>query len=1710
MLNRTIATGMSLTGALDGLEAKRVRGWVGVPDGHPPAVVLLLLNGRLLARTPADVFRVDLQSAGISNGGRAAFEILIDEGLIGRSDGGLIEVVVEGKFYRLLGTLQLPDGEPRNASLAKLPMARSVRLRWHQYRALATASKARLTERYRPPSGQAPEASPLIGRHRPPSVEVTEVFQSPASSAVGILGEPKRLTSPDWAVTPYAEELWSEVLQFDRISASSHRKASCFRIVGHIDGHYSLSAINRGLALGLADGPGSIVINHFHGARIEGNPQQIGEPMGARINALMQAWDEAPGDDGDRISICHHYPLIKDERPARLRLAVFFWEESRVPEDHIAHLNANFDAILVATQFVRKVLRDSGCVRPIRVIPMGIDLPAPSSESALDGKRRLRFLHVSSTFPRKGVDVLLKAYFEAFTGADDVELVIKTFPNIHNTTNQQVAELRSGHPDAPAVTVDERFLGAEELVALYQSSDVLVLPTRGEGFNLPAAEAMLLGKPIIATGYGGQWDFLTGKTGWCLNFTVVPSESHLASPDSQWLEPDRADLRDLLREFAQIRGRDLTDCVVRNQNVADTVASAQALMRKVYTWDGAGRMVRHFADQLLNRPEATGSLRVAWISSWNCKCGIAEYSRMLTECFDTSEMQLTYVCDARTAAESNVLPLYTPHPAESLDTALDFVADEGFDAVTVQYQPSLFNLAAALPRLVSLQERSPVFLFMHATRHFLDKAPSPETISRLRRLERIFVHTLDDVAVLKGLGLIDKVTLIRQGIATAVPDEADLPERRAQIGHALAGLAQRTLVAEDRDRLAARMQDGAFWLASFGFLLPHKGIVEIVEAIRLLRESGQSDVRLLLLCATLDDRSRQHALEIRALIDRLDLGQTVTLVTDFLSAPEITTLLASIDLLVYPYKNTGESSSAAIRSGLGAGRPILTTPLRIFDEVASFTFRSRDGTPEALAEAIRPLVVDPDRLALHHERQKSWMAEYDWSRIADRLTAILRGTVADHALAPARRKRSERLVAPVDDEIRAPGPSAVLCPVGIDYPRTGRGRPWLAARYRLSSSRRDSAEESIAVTWNGETLELVLSDGSDAGRPIHLAPSTRSHLAEATLVLDAEDLAIIAVRERPTLFQYARRQGMRIVMLDPKSGDAIVQLADFVCLGSDTDLIAPASQDDIEKPTFPPQVFRRDTAELQAWPEALTIRRLDVCGADGADSSPLLAGLRNYANQAVNLEGDRPITFGERNVGTLGWRMLCAASIGGLHGSSLKPGYGRVRTALLVDATGLDALLVDETFPSWLLGIKLIVFEDADVYRRFFKAASAIEAPVALLRARSVLLTSEAEDREDTLVDRFARLLRTTHPLRLSDVATPNFKPFQTPFEKSAKLLSICVSTYNRAAWLRVTLPLLLAEAEPYRDKIEFLIVDNASTDDTERVVPKIAGNADWITYARNSINVGMLGNLAVTAQQTKGDFVWIMGDDDLVKPGTVTAIINALEAHPRTELVYINYAYTHFNTPSDLHDVPGLIASATPIAPETKSGFSEEIRLFAARNENFFTAIYACVFRRDHALAAYNQFTADPPFSTLASCIPTTKYVLEHMLDRPGYWIGSQQIVVNMNVSWMRYAPVWHLERLPEVYNLAEEMGVEPIELERYRASNIEQAVHFTPNGFGDVEGVCNLLSMTRYIEKVRGVPDFDEYVDALLGRYEIARATGRELGEAPTAGMLRAIYNL
>jgi glycosyltransferase involved in cell wall biosynthesis len=991
---RKVAWYETIEGSFDGLQDGRLRGWVTRAGSKAEHLgIQVFVNNEFRGLYPADAYRVDLAEAQKGDAGFCAFSVEFHpfEELLSTGASALtVEIWVLGSPARLLGRQTLPGLGAESFDLGRI--------------AALTRAVSRPFRSIFP--GKNPASS---GFARQPS--------TPQSAEENALNDVKRP----------AEDSLEEKLAFGRRVLFAEKKTACspvrpesgqeavkqpselrYRIVGHIDGHYSLSLVNRGIAKALARiRPGAVTILHFHGEPISAPLAQVSADDRAEIAPLLGSWEEPAAPGPPIISICHHYPPITDAKSSALRLFVFFWEETIVPAELVQKFNDNFDGVLVASSFVKGALRGSGCRLPVQVIPMGIDhILGPDEARANDrlgpndskgnSKKQLTFLHVSSAFPRKGVDKLLDAFLSEFTAADNVRLLIKTFPNPHNMIHAQVDEAVKRWARAPEVIVNMDYLPDNELRAMYQLSDVVVLPTRGEGFNLPAAEAMALGVPVICTGYGGHMDFCSKATAWPIDYELASAASHVSVEGALWAEPDVADLKRALRRLATAL-RDET----RQGEIRSVTGKAAQRMLHTYRWDNAARQIDRFARRMLAKPGVPERLSVAWVSSFKAICGIAEYSKFLTESLSTENVSLAFYCDIRTGAEGNVYPLFTAGSNSTLTEVFDALDCMWYDAIAIQHQPTIFELGEQTAiRMAALQLRAPVFLFLHSTQFMLDLpvAALEQTVPHLRSLEHIIVHSPGDVNNLKKIGLSENVTLLPHGVLPAGPQATTRNGPRGAQAQWLAYRDSRDLTAAQRNELAANLASGTFWIASFGFLLPHKRTGELVRLLRRLHVKGHANVRLVLLCAALDERSATEAKSLAELAEAEQVGDHLTIVTEFLDERDAVDALSTTDLIAFAYRDTRESASGAVQIALSSGVPVLTTPEPIFDELSGVAHRADGWNVDDLAQAVERLIDNPAKLAQHATAQSEWIDRRAWPRIAEQLHNMMRGAYADRQL----------------------------------------------------------------------------------------------------------------------------------------------------------------------------------------------------------------------------------------------------------------------------------------------------------------------------------------------------------------------------------------------------------------------------------------------------------------------------------------------------------------------------------------------------------------------------------------------------------------------------------------------------------------------------------------------------------------------------------------
>lgn len=106
--------------------------------------------------------------------------------------------------------------------------------------------------------------------------------------------------------------------------------------------------------------------------------------------------------------------------------------------------------------------------------------------------------------------------------------------------------------------------------------------------------------------------------------------------------------------------------------------------------------------------------------------------------------------------------------------------------------------------------------------------------------------------------------------------------------------------------------------------------------------------------------------------------------------------------------------------------------------------------------------------------------------------------------------------------------------------------------------------------------------------------------------------------------------------------------------------------------------------------------------------------------------------------------------------------------------------------------------------------------------------------------------------------------------------LSICIATYNRADYIGETLDSILPQLT---DAVEVVIVDGASTDDTEKAVRLYAAKCPNIKYVRLPAKGGVDNDYDLSAEHASGEYCWFFTDDDVLNPGAVLAVLKQLDA---------------------------------------------------------------------------------------------------------------------------------------------------------------------------------------------------------------------------------------
>ncbi len=523
------------------------------------------------------------------------------------------------------------------------------------------------------------------------------------------------------------------------------------------------------------------------------------------------------------------------------------------------------------------------------------------------------------------------------------------------------------------------YIPDDELLAIYNSAFLFVFPSLSEGFGLPALEAMSCGIPTIGSNTTSIPEVISKKTALFDPYNVKSISSKILEVIED--ENFRKELSQHALNFSKNFSWDT--CAKKSveafeelyERTKDTQnLSTTAIYNK--TVDALCKIKRdalnpedisQIASAIQANERATiiyKENKIGWVTTFNTRCGIAMYSKYLMGSH-ADEYSIFAPKDTNlvTQDSKNIFRAFDIG-VDNLENLYEQIVSQKNQTLIIQFNYGFFDFTyfdIFVRELAAIGIR--VFITLHSTADTFEKKLS-QISNALLMAQKVTVHSQNDVEVLKKIGIYKNVELFPQGIIDIKP-------------------TKKLVVVKDENIV----------LASYGFMLPHKGFLELIEAFNIFLKK-EPKAHLLMVNSLYPADVSQNLLDaIKEKISYYAIADKVTIISDFLDDNESIAYLKNADLIIFPYQETGESSSAAVRMAISAECPIMTTPLKIFDDVRSFVSLAKGTSPKELAlsieEFFEQLSAEDSSISNNIDIAKEFKLKYGYSKLSEMFYSML-------------------------------------------------------------------------------------------------------------------------------------------------------------------------------------------------------------------------------------------------------------------------------------------------------------------------------------------------------------------------------------------------------------------------------------------------------------------------------------------------------------------------------------------------------------------------------------------------------------------------------------------------------------------------------------------------------------------------------------------------
>jgi glycosyltransferase involved in cell wall biosynthesis len=361
----------------------------------------------------------------------------------------------------------------------------------------------------------------------------------------------------NWCITSLPKEYgWSDLLVPKTVKdtkkpnsnssfPTTHGLKKGINISGYFEGEFGIGSSVRYYTEAIKKSGIPFVLNNFISTHHNSNDKTFSDFSNENpypINLIVVNADQT---EVFRNSVSPNY------FDKKYNIGIWAWELESFPEEFIQNTKY-FDEIWAISTFVKNSISKKSSIPTFCVnTPLILDASKliPNKEKFGIKNNMFTFLFIFdflSVFERKNPIDVIKAFKKAFEKNGKVSLIIKCIN--HKESRSEFKKLQK--ETSQNIHLITETLSKNELLSLIASCDCYVSLHRSEGFGLTIAEAMCAGKPVIATNYGGNTDFMNEKNSFPVKYNLVKLEKNYGAyrKGNVWAEPNLGNASELMRK----------------------------------------------------------------------------------------------------------------------------------------------------------------------------------------------------------------------------------------------------------------------------------------------------------------------------------------------------------------------------------------------------------------------------------------------------------------------------------------------------------------------------------------------------------------------------------------------------------------------------------------------------------------------------------------------------------------------------------------------------------------------------------------------------------------------------------------------------------------------------------------------------------------------------------------------------------------------------------------------------------------------------------------------------------------------------------------------------------------------------------------------------------------------------------------------------------